>query len=71
MHGYREASGSPCTYPDWSCVTLKRFSAKARERLSSRQSVQLECSAETIGTGMASVVVAVSENCDLMYGSEV
>ena len=28
--------------PRWSCVTLKRFSAKARERLSSRQSVWLQ-----------------------------
>ena len=29
------------------------------------------CSAGTIGTDMAGVVVAVVENCDLMYGSEV
>ena len=29
------------------------------------------CSAGTIGTDMAGVVVAVGENCDLMYGSEV
>ena len=44
----------------WSCVTLKRFSAKAREWLSSRQSADI-----------ASVVFAVSENCDLIYGSDV
>ena len=29
------------------------------------------CSAGTVGTDMAGVVVAVGENCDLMYGSEV
>ena len=65
MHGYREASQSPCTYPDWLCVTLKRFSAKAKERLSSLQSVRLECFAETIGTDMASVVVAVGRKLQL------
>ena len=29
------------------------------------------CSAGTVGTDMAGVVVAVGENCDLVYGAEV
>ena len=50
---------------------MKRFSAKAREQLNSRQSVWLRVFRETIGTDMTCVVVAVGENCDIMYGSEV
>ena len=53
--------------PPFACKVSFR---KAREWLSSRQSVRLECSAETIGTDMVSVVVAVGKNCDLMYDSE-
>ena len=43
----------------WLCVTCKcKFSSKC----------WLECSAETIGTNMACIVVAISENCDLIFG---
>ena len=46
----------------------EHFDAKARERLSFRQSVWLQVFRVTIGTDIADVVVAMGENCDLMYG---
>jgi len=85
-----QASGSPCSQPDWSCITLnenasvpKPGSGQALVRVfgSSVNPVNVDmvepicegfrCSAGTIGTDMAGIVVAVGEDCDLVYGSEV
>ena len=56
-----EAVQSFGTPAEWSCVTLKRFSAKAMEQLSSRQSVWLRVLRGTFGTDMAGVVVTVTK----------
>ena len=44
---------------------LETFQCKARERLSSRQSVWLQVLRGTIGTDVAIVVVVLGENCKL------
>ena len=72
--GCREASGSPCSQPDGRASPLMRtFQCRSQGvvKLSSECLFGFGCSAGTIGTDMAGVVVAVGENCDLMYGSEV
>ena len=84
-----QASGSPSSQPDWSCITFnekvsvpKPGSGQALVRVlgSSVNPVNVDlvepicegfgCSVGTIGTDMAGVVVAVGEDCNLMYGSE-
>ena len=85
-----QASGSPCSQPDWSSISLnenvsvpKPGSGQALVRVFGSSVIPVNvdlvepicegfgCSARTIGTDMAGVVVAVGEDCDLMYGSEV
>ena len=45
---------------------LATFTAKASERYVLVK-YWLKCSAESIGTDIACAVVAVAENCDMMY----
>ena len=52
LHGCCEAFGSPCSQPD---------STKARERQALVRVFGFGCSAGTVGTDMAGVVVAVGE----------
>ena len=64
------ATVRPLVFPARSTMVVRHLetSPPTPASVKSRQSVWIECSAGTIGTDMACVVVAIGENCDLMYG---
>ena len=64
-------SGSPCSPPNGHASPSNVSAPKPGSGYALVRVFGLGCSARTIGTDMACVVVEVDENCDLMYGSEV